>query len=45
MKKLGVKMEQGEMFVDYQKVYEEMMKKQDDYDMKKERMWEHGWVR
>lgn len=45
MKKLGVRMGQGEMFEDYQKVYEEMMKKQDDYDMRKEKMWEPGRAR
>ncbi len=45
MKKLGVKMEQGEMFEDYQKVYEETMKQQEDYDMKRERICEHGRVR
>lgn len=45
MKKLGVKMEQGEIFEDYQKVYEETMKQQEDYDMKRERMCEHGRVR
>ena len=42
---MGVKMEQGEMFEDYQKVYEETIKKQDEYDMKKEKMWEHGRAR
>lgn len=45
MKKLGVKMEQGEMFEDYQKVYEEIMKRQDEYNMQKERMWEYGRAR
>ncbi len=45
MKKRGVKMEQGEIFEDYQKVYEETIKWHDDYDMKKEKMWEHGRVR
>ncbi len=35
-------MEQGEIFEDYQKVYEETIKWQDDYNMQKERMWEYG---
>ncbi len=45
IKALGVRMEQEEMFEDYQKVYEETIKKQDDYDMKKENWWEHGRAR
>lgn len=42
MKKLGVRMGQEEMFEDYQKVYEETMKRQEDYDMQKGRMWKYG---
>lgn len=40
MKKLGVQMEQEEMFEDYQKVYEEAMKRQDEYNKQKEKEWE-----
>lgn len=42
VKALGVRMSQEDMFEDYQKVYEETIKRQDDYDMKKENWWEHG---
>ena len=42
MKVLGVRMSQEEMFEDYQKVYEEAIKKQAGYDMEKEKIWEHG---
>lgn len=45
IKALGVRMGQEEMFEDYQKVYEETIKRQDDYDMKKEKMWEQGRAR
>ena len=42
IKALGVRMGQEEMFEDYQKVYEETIKKQNDYEMQNERMWERG---
>ncbi len=45
MKKLGVRMGQEKMFEDYQKVYEETMKRQDEYNMKKEKMWEYDRAR
>lgn len=45
MKKLGVRMGQEEMLEDYQKVYEETMKRQDEYNKQKEKEWEHGRVR
>lgn len=42
IKALGVRMGQEEMFENYQKVYEETIKKQNDYEMQNERMWERG---
>lgn len=45
MKTLGVRMGQEEMFKDYQKVYEETVKRQDDYNMQKDRMWKYGRAR
>lgn len=45
MKKLGVRMGQEEMLEDYQKVYEETMKRQDEYNKPKEKEWKHGRVR
>ena len=42
IKALGVRMGQEEMFGVYQKVYEETIKKQNDYEMQNERMWERG---
>jgi len=39
MKALGVRMSQEEMFEDYQKVYEEMLRRHYNYDVKQEKMW------
>lgn len=44
MKALGMRMDQEEMFEDYQKVYEETIKRQGDYNMEK-KIWERGKVR
>lgn len=45
MKALGVRMSQEEMFEDYQRVYEETIKEQGKYEMRKDRMRERGRVR
>ncbi len=45
VKALGLQMKQEEMFEDYQKVYEETIKRQDSYDVQKDKMWERSKVR
>ena len=45
VKALGLQMKKEEMFEDYQKVYEETIKRQDSYDVQKDKMWEHSRAR
>lgn len=45
MKALGVRMSQEEMFEDYQKVYEETIKRKGKYEMRKDRVRESGRAR
>ena len=45
MKALGARMRQEEMFEDYQKVYEETVKKQVEDEMQKDKMRERGRAR
>ena len=42
VKVLGVRMSQEEMFQDYQKMYEETIKRWGDYNMEKEKIWERN---
>ena len=45
VKALGARMSQEEMFEDYQKVYEETLKKQGEDEMQKDKMRERGRAR
>lgn len=45
VKALGLQMTKEEMFEDYQKVYEEAIRRFDSYDVQKEKMWERSRAR